>query len=83
MLKDPVSEKFFRLSLYEFRFLESLDGTLSVDEAVTRLKDLGHYYSSEDANRILGKAAQLGLVLGTAAGTARFQREHSLDTRFP
>ena len=29
VLKDPVGEKFFRLSRYEFRFLQRLDGGVS------------------------------------------------------
>jgi len=73
VLKDPVTEKYFRLSVYEYRFLKTLDGMLDVEEALERLKEKGHHYRAEDARQILGKAAQLGLVLGTKFGTAQLQ----------
>ena len=73
VLKDPVTEKYFRLSMYEYRFLKTLDGKVDVEEALERLKERGHHYGSEDARQILGKAAQLGLILGTKFGTAQLQ----------
>ncbi|MFH0959839.1 MAG: site-2 protease family protein [Pseudomonadota bacterium] len=75
VLKDPVSEKYFRLSEWEYELLRILDGKISVDEAVIRLKSLGHYYSEEDARLIISKAAQAGLLLGTGYGTVKFQKE--------
>ncbi len=73
ILKDPVSGKYYRLSEYEFTFLKTFDGKLTCEEAVERLKTAGHYYSLSDGRSILGKAAELGLVLGTRFGTAPFQ----------
>jgi putative peptide zinc metalloprotease protein len=74
VLKDPLSDKFFRLSAYEFTLLQSLDGTVTLEQAVEKLKRLGHYYSVADARFILGNAAQLGLIMGTKFSTAQFQQ---------
>lgn len=76
VLKDPVSGKYFYLSIYEYRLLKALDGTLTLEEAVQRLASAGYYYSMQEAGTIAGKAAQLGLVLGTKFSTAQFQ-EHT------
>jgi putative peptide zinc metalloprotease protein len=73
VLKDPVSGKYYRLSDYEFKFLQGLDGTLTIEAAIEKLGLAGRYYSPEDARRILGRAAELGLLLGTRFGTAPFQ----------
>ena len=77
VLRDPVSEKFFRLSEWEYALLKTLDGTLEVEEAVDFLKSQGHHYSLDDAQLIVGKAAQAGLLLGTGFGTAKYQTELS------
>jgi putative peptide zinc metalloprotease protein len=71
ILKEPVSEKFFRLSLYEYEMLRMLDGTVSVEQAVQRLKTQGMYYTAQEANTIVTRAAQFGLLLGTHVHTAR------------
>jgi putative peptide zinc metalloprotease protein len=73
ILKDPVSGKYYRLSDYEFTFLKTFDGNLTCEDAVEKLKTAGHYYSLPDGRSILGKAAELGLLLGTRFGTAPFQ----------
>lgn len=75
VLKDPVSEKYFRLSEWEYELLKTLDGKITVSEAVSRLKSMGHHYSEEDARLIVSKAAQAGLLLGTGYGSAKFQKE--------
>ena len=74
VLKDPVSGKYFYLSVYEYRLLQSLDGNLTLEDAIERLARAGYHYSIEDAGAIVGKAAQLGLVLGTKFSTAQFQQ---------
>ncbi len=74
VLKDPLSDKFFRLSIYELTLLKSLDGTVTIEKAVERLKGLGHYYSLADARLIVGNAAQLGLLMGTKFSTAQMQQ---------
>ncbi len=73
ILKDPVSAKYYRLSTFEYQFLQTLDGTATLEEAVDRFNDSGHYCSLEDARAILGRAAQFGLILGTEACTAQYQ----------
>ena len=70
-LKDPVSQKYFRLSPYEFRLLESLDGTVTLEDAIDRLRRAGFYYTPENAASIFTKASDLGLLLGTRYGSAR------------
>lgn len=72
LLKDPVSEKYFRVSDYEYRLLKTLDGTVGVDEAIERLKARGYYYSSGEGSQIVTRAAYSGLLLGTLFGTAKF-----------
>jgi putative peptide zinc metalloprotease protein len=74
ILKDPVSEKFYRLSPFEYEFLRKLDGTRTLEEALEAFRATGHYCSLEDAKLILGRAAQMGLVLRTKFSTAQFQR---------
>lgn len=71
VVKDPVSGKYFQLSAYEFSLLKALDGTISIEEAVKKLKREGRYYTSSDAGAVVTKAAQLGLLLGTGFSTAR------------
>lgn len=72
VLKDPVSQKYYRLSLYEFRLLESLDGTKTLKEAIQRLRDEGYYYSPENTLFIVEKASQLGLLLGAKYSSTQF-----------
>lgn len=74
VVKEPVSEKYYRLTSYEIQLLKELDGTVSIERAVERLKGRGHYYSIEDANGIVVKAAQYGLVVGTRFDTAEYLR---------
>lgn len=73
VVKDPVSQRFFRLSGYEYRFLQNLDGSISLEQARDRLKSEGRYYSDEDVRELVSKAAQAGLILGTGLGTAKAQ----------
>ncbi len=75
ILKDLVSGKFYYLSLAEYRLLQSLDGSLSVAQALDLLNGDGYYYSPEDANAIVGKAAQMGLLLGTKYSSETFLSE--------
>ena len=73
LLKDPVTEKDFRVSEYEHRFLRDLDGTVSIEDTQERLKAKGYYYSDDDRNQIVSRAAQTGLLLGTRVGSAQYQ----------
>ncbi|MFH0821118.1 MAG: site-2 protease family protein [Pseudomonadota bacterium] len=72
IIQDPISGRYFRLSEYEFLLLRSLDGKHTTEEAVTNLKRTGHHYAITDARYIIGRAAQLGLLLGTGFSTAAF-----------
>lgn len=74
VLKDPVSAKYYRLSTFEYQFLKTLDGTRGLAEARERFNELGNYCSEEEAASIVQKAAQYGLILGTKAGTAEYQK---------
>jgi putative peptide zinc metalloprotease protein len=75
VLKDPLSGKFYRVSKYEFTLLRSLDGQMTLEEAIEKLKGSGRYYNEEDAKLVLGKAAQMGLLLGTRFGSSKYQRQ--------
>ncbi|MFH0824423.1 MAG: efflux RND transporter periplasmic adaptor subunit [Pseudomonadota bacterium] len=72
VLKDPVSQKYFRLTEFEYRFLQALDGTRSHTEASTVLNSRGYHYGLDDAREIITRATQAGLLLGTRFGTASF-----------
>jgi putative peptide zinc metalloprotease protein len=71
VLKDAVSGKYYRLSAFEYRLLEALDGSRTVEEAMEFLRQRGYYYDLAVAKRVASKAAQHGLLLGTGYGTAR------------
>lgn len=73
VLRDPVAQRYYQLSEYEYNLLKMLDGSTTVEEAVNRLKQTGHYYSLSDAKQITVKASQLGLLLGTSYGAAKRQ----------
>ena len=73
VIKDPLSEKYFRLTDHEYQFLTKLDGTRTTEDAVESFADSGRHYSLDDAKMLVSKAAQLGLVLGTQFSTAKFQ----------
>ena len=73
VIKDPLSEKYFRLTDHEYQFLRKLDGTKTIEDAVESFRVSGRHYSVDDAKMLVSKAAQLGLVLGTQFSTAKFQ----------
>ncbi len=73
VLKDPIADKFFRLSVYEYLFLKAFDGTKSLDAALQELKAEGHFYSLEDARLILDSASRMGLLLGTPFSSSEKQ----------
>lgn len=75
ILRDPLTDKYYRLSRYEFDLLSELDGRITIEQAVEKQKTAGQYYAIKDAQAIVAKAAQLGLVLGTRYGTAAMQRD--------
>lgn len=72
VLKDLASEKFFRISEYEYRLLKAMDGTVTVEQAIENLKTQGFFYDLPDAKQVVAKAEQLGLLLGTKYGTSEF-----------
>lgn len=74
VLKDPVSEKFYHVSEYEYHFLKSLNGRVSLEEAVEDLKEGGRYYSPDTARKIVDNADRLGLLVGTRHGSPDRQR---------
>jgi putative peptide zinc metalloprotease protein len=73
VIKDPLSEKYFRLTDHEYQFLTKLDGTRTIEDAVESFRTSGRHYSIDDAKMLVSRAAQLGLVLGTQFSTAKFQ----------
>jgi putative peptide zinc metalloprotease protein len=71
VLKDPVGERFFRLTPHEYRFLSLLNGKRSPVEACQALLERGFVVSAAEAGEILSRADQMGLLLRTGYGTAR------------
>jgi putative peptide zinc metalloprotease protein len=74
VLKDPISEKFYRLTHYEFRFLRALDGKHTLEEVLEQLRETGASYTIGTARAITSKAAGFGLLLG-AGQSARLMRK--------
>ncbi len=74
VLKDPLSGKFYRLSQYEFILLDALNGERTLEQTVEKLKESGRYYNEDDAKMVLGKAAQMGLLLGAKFGSSKYQQ---------
>ncbi len=74
VIRDPVSQKFYRLSKEELRFLKEFDGHTSLEDAVENVKSWGIYYDIDDAKAVVGKAAQMGLMLGSKFSSAHFQK---------
>lgn len=81
VLRDPLSDKYYRLSHYEYELLKELDGSTSLEQAVQNQKNRGRYYTLSDAQAILARAAQHGLVLGTGFGSAAVQRNLKKTTQ--
>lgn len=73
VLRDPVSQKFYRLPPEEFKLLQSFDGRSSLDDILARLSATGAGFTREDASAILERADRLGLLLGTRYGTLESQ----------
>jgi len=73
VLEDPVANKFFRISPYEFELLSVLDGTRTVREAIEKLKVRGRYFTRSHAAKLVEQFSRAGLLLGTPYGTARVQ----------
>jgi putative peptide zinc metalloprotease protein len=74
MVEDPVCRRFYQLSRDVYRLLNTLDGEVTLEEAIEKLKLNGVHYKHDDALSIVGKAAQMGLVLGTKFNTAHYQK---------
>lgn len=80
-LRDPVSEKYFRLSEYEHRFLAALDGVSTIEQVVERLRKEGRHYTVETAGAIIDRAGRLGLLLGVKHGSAAFLKQAKAQAR--
>jgi putative peptide zinc metalloprotease protein len=82
VLEDPVANKFFRISSYEFDLLRVLDGSLTVGEALERLKLHGRYFTATHAAKLVEQFSRAGLLLGTGYGTAKIQTifKNRMDT---
>ena len=75
VLEDPVANKFFRISPYEFELLNILDGTLSISEAVERLRLHGRHFTSVHATKLVEQFSRAGLLLSTGYGTSGTQTQ--------
>ncbi|MFH1116791.1 MAG: efflux RND transporter periplasmic adaptor subunit [Pseudomonadota bacterium] len=73
VLEDPVANKFFRISPYEFELLNVLDGTRSLKEAVERVRLHGRHFSVGHATTLVEQFARAGLLLGTQYGSSAYQ----------
>jgi putative peptide zinc metalloprotease protein len=73
VLEDPVGNKFFRISPYEYELLKTLDGQVGLKEAIARLKLRGRYFTETHAARLVEQFSRSGLLLGTPYGTAKIQ----------
>ncbi|MFC1835627.1 site-2 protease family protein [Thermodesulfobacteriota bacterium] len=73
VLEDPVANKFFRISQYEFELLRVLDGKLTIPEAIERARLRGRHFTEEHAGRLLDQFSRAGLLLNTVYGTSAAQ----------
>lgn len=64
VIKDPVANKFFKISQREYDLLKLFDGSRTVEDAVEFFHRRGLFLSPEEASLILDKASQSGLILG-------------------
>jgi len=53
VLKDPISDRFFRLSPHEHLFLRTCDGSRTVTQARAALARNGHFVSEQEALVVL------------------------------
>lgn len=72
VIKDPVANKFFKLSRREYEFLRLFDGKISVDDGVELFRRRGQFITPEEANLIIDKASQTGLALGGKFNNAAY-----------
>lgn len=73
VLEDPVANKFYRVSAYEYNLLGILDGKLSLVEAMDELRLRGHHYTQDYAKKLVEQFSMAGLLLGTGYGSSRVQ----------
>lgn len=74
VLEDPVANKYFRISPYELELLNVLDGNLTLDEAIERLKFRGRHFTRRHAAKLVEQFARAGLLLGTAYSSSKHQQ---------
>ena len=72
VIKDPVANKFFKLSRREYEFLRLFDGKISVDDGVELFRRRGQFITPDEANLIIDKASQTGLALGGKFNNAAY-----------
>ena len=72
VIKDPVANKFFKLSRREYDFLRLFSGTITVDDGVELFRRRGQFITPEEAGVIIDKASQSGLVLGGKYNNAAY-----------
>lgn len=70
VLEDPAANKFYRISPYEFDLLRVLDGTVTVEEAVEKLRLHGRHFTIEHATKLVEQFSRVGLLLGTGYGSS-------------
>ncbi len=82
VLEDPVANKFFRISPYEFDLLRVLDGTVTLEEAVEKLRLHGRHFTVEHATKLVEQFSRVGLLLGTGYGfsTTQMHLKGALET---
>ncbi|MEW6351525.1 MAG: site-2 protease family protein [Thermodesulfobacteriota bacterium] len=73
VLEDPVANKFFRVSSYEYEFLRALDGHLTIAQAIDRLRLNGRFFAADHAIKLVNQSSRSGLLLGTPYGTSATQ----------
>lgn len=72
VIKDPVANRFFKLSRREYDFLKLFDGKTSIEDGVELFRRRGQFIEPEEAALIIDKASQSGLVLGGKFNNAAY-----------
>ena len=73
VIKNPVTDQFFYMSMREYLLLKALDGQKDLDQARQSLTEQGCHYSKNEAAEIVERASYLGLILGSPVSSASRQ----------
>src|SRR5947209_1254454 len=66
VLKDPITDRFFRVTPHEHALLRTVDGTRTLSAAREAFRRSGQYIAEDEAKVVLARADAMGLLLRSA-----------------